>query len=83
MHPLGKLPFFMYTVACNVPMANDDLTVTVINYTAPALEGSVIAIKCDALSTNYYTSTCVEGRWEPDLAQISARCEGMFINNRK
>ena len=53
-------------------MASDDLIV--INYTAPALEGSVIAIECGSLNANSYTSICVEGRWEPNLSQISTRC---------
>ena len=69
--------FFLDAVACDEPTASDDLTV--INYTAPALEGSVIAIECDALSANNYTSTCVEGRWEPSLSQISTRCEGGML----
>jgi hypothetical protein len=75
MHAL-ILPTFSDVVACNKP-TNDDLTV--INYTAPALDGSVIAIECDSLSANnyHYTSTCVEGRWEPNLDQISATCGGM------
>jgi hypothetical protein len=78
--PLRCIPFAIYffIVACDDP-TNDDLTV--INYTAPALEGSIIAIECDspiASANNYYTSTCVEGRWEPSLGQLSARCRGML-----
>ena len=56
-------------------MASDDLNVTVINYTAPALEGSIIAIECGSLSANNYTSTCTERRWEPSLSQISTMCK--------
>jgi hypothetical protein len=67
-------PIF-FTVSCDEPTSDD---LTVINYTAPAPEGSIIAIECDSLSPNNYTSTCVEGRWEPNLNQISARCRGML-----
>ena len=81
--PLKGVPLYFYiiffdAVACDEPMANDDLTV--INYTDPALEGSVIAIECDAMQCTecHHASTCVEGRWEPGLSQISARCKGML-----
>ena len=69
------LVLFSDAVTCDEP-TNDDLTV--INYTVPALEGSIIAIECGSLSANNYTSTCVEGRWEPNLNQISAMCGGML-----
>ena len=67
-------------VACDEPVSDD---LIVINYTAPALEGSVIAIaiECDTLNgiANYYTSTCVEGRWEPSIDKLSARCGGGML----
>ena len=81
--PLREVPlhslYFFDAVACDEP-TNDHLALTVINYTVPALEGSVIVIECDALSANnYYTSTCVEGRWEPNIGKLSAMCgEGML-----
>ena len=67
-------------VACDEPTSDD---LTIINYTSPALEGSVsaIAIECDALNgiANYYTSTCVEGRWEPNIDKLLSRCGGGML----
>ena len=74
--PLVLIPLFSDAVACDEPMASNDLTV--VNYTAPALEGSIIAIECGSLSASSYTSTCVEGRWEPNLGQILI-CGGMLL----
>ena len=69
---------FFSTVVCDEP-TNNDLIVT--NYTAPALEGSIIAIECDEMQCTecHHTSTCVEGRWEPSLSQIAATCKGMHM----
>ena len=70
--------YFFDAVACDEPTNND---LTVVNYTAPALEGSIIAIECEALSAmaSYYTSTCVEGRWEPNIGKLSAMCGGGML----
>ena len=77
---LMYISYISDAVACDEPTSND---LIVINYTAPALEGSVIAIECGSLNANSYTSICVEGRWEPNLSQISTRCTcggGMYAD---
>ena len=65
-------------------------TLAVMDYTAPAMEGSNITVKCsipvdaqtnNLTTTNYTTLTCMDGQWEPNLDQISKRCKGIRYYN--
>ena len=68
---------FYNAVACDDPTdVFDTGTLTVVDYAAPAMEGSSITVIC-SFGPNI-TVTCADGQWEPNPSQ---RCKGIPHNN--
>ena len=70
--------YLLMIAKCAYPSAHDGSNMQVVDYVAPALEGSEVRFSCspELVLTGPNESTCAgNGEWEPDPSQ--ARCKGM------
>ena len=68
------------TAKCAYPSAHDGSNIQVVDYVAPALEGTQVRFSCSRspglVLTGPNESVCAgNGEWEPDPSQ--AMCKGM------
>ena len=71
---------YLLTIAkCVYPSSHNGSNIQVVDYVAPALEGSEVRLSCTPglVLAGPNVSVCTgNGEWEPDPSQ--ARCKGMF-----